>query len=1046
MKKNKVNKIFIYWLWACVALVGTSLILGASILIRIYHVPLNLKDLPQEVSKSIQAIAPQYRVSLNDAMLTWKGLGHPIFIDAKNVNIQDLHRRNLKVVLPELKVSFSLPLLLVGNFSIRTLEIIKPSLRFIYEDNSSLAPSSEVDDQFILTILEDFLNHKQHWKRVKHLKIVEANVKIEDLRGEGLFSIPSLTFMVERVNKMQKFHCLGGTEKNHFQLKGTCDFKAGEIFVDANINSNYSVKEDLQQNQKVKTVIPKNQEDQFFSGLKLPFYITSKIHYSKKEGLKEASIILKLDKGKIEIPSLFQHSIDIYKGDIEAIYSHNHFQLKKFRIQSGDAFIRGTAEGIWDKLTRAFTLQSKAETENVMLNDLSKFWPKNLAKTSRQWVIQNITQGKVPKATLKLDSMISLENKKTTFTLKNLNGTIKIQDATVSYLDGMPKVTHVRGEARYSSKDFLIAIDSGRIHQLLLKKGRVDIQNLDNVDQDIDIWLSLYGSLSHHLSLIDYKPLKYAEQFGLKPSQTFGEAETEVHLKFPLLTTITVNDIQADINSKLLNARFIDILAALPFELERGNFALKVNNKNLLFEGVGYVSKVPLKIIWQRNFISNADFQTKLAVTGVINEQVFKDGQTNWIQSFGGTAPFEINYLSKENAHGVLSAKVDLTNAHARILGWEKMGMTRGSLETSMTIRNGIPYKLNFIKAKVTDGIHIEGKGAFDDKGLTELTFPNFKVGYTNVHFSLLRQQNNAYLVKLWGKTLNLEPFLQDFLHTSKNQLESSFELNANINDVVLGVDRTIYNSELNMHYNKNIINQLNFRAGLSKKYPQAILEINLAYEDVHTRKIKLKTNYGGKFLKIFQIYDNVYEGDLNIIATHDDRLPHEPWQGKLVMKDFSLKKAPIFGKLLSLAFPTGVVDLFSEKGMSFSQFRSKFSANTNKIVLTKGRANGASLGLTFAGSVDLQKNNLQIHGSIIPAYYLNTILSKIPIIGELASGGKHEGLFSVSYTITGDSNKPEISVNPVSIFTPGFFRKIFEPEIDEEFEDSDDEFKELND
>jgi len=1048
MKKTIVNKIWVYCIWACVGLISAVLVLAASILIRLYYAPISLKDLPIEVSKSIQAIAPQYKVSFNDAKFMWKGFGHPLFIDAKNVILQDVNnRKKLKVVLPELKASFSLPSLLLGHFSIKTLEIIKPSLRFIHEKNSTLIPSEEVDDQFILTLLDNFLTHKKHWKRVKRLKIDEANIKIEDLKGERLLSIPSLTFVVERVDKRQKFHCMGGIEKNYFQVEGTYDYKAGEIFVDANINSDYAVKEAIQQNQKIKNAIPESQENQFFlSGLKLPFYLSSKFHYSEKEGLKEASLILKLDKGKIEIPSLFPHSLDIQKGIIEAIYSHNNFQLKKIEIQSGNVFVRGTTEGTWDKLTQTLTVQSKAEAGNVMLSDLNKFWPKNLAKTPRQWVIQNITQGKVPKATLNLDSVISLKNKKVISTLKNLNGTIKIQDATVFYLEGMPKVTHVRGEARYSSKDFLIAIDSGRTHQLVLKKGRIDIRNLDNENQDIDISLTLQGSLSHHLSLINHNPLKYVEQFGLKPSQILGEAETVVHLKFPLLTTITVNEIQADINSNLQNIRFSDILTAFPCELEGGNFTLKVNNKNMLFEGVGYVFKIPLKILWQKNFTSNADFETKLAVTGTINEQVFKDQQSNLIQGFGGTAPLEINYSSKGNAHGVLSAKVDLTNARGSILGLEKAGMTPGSLETSMEIRNGIPYKLHFVKAKVTDGIHIDGKGTFDDKGLKELNFPNFKVGYTDVHFSLLRQQNNIYLVKLRGKALNLEPFLQDSLHFSKNQLASSFELNASINDVVLGVDRTLYNSELNLHYNKNVINKLNFRARLSKKYPQAILEIDLAHEDIHTRKIKLKTNYGGKFLKIFQIYDNVYEGDLNIIATHDDRLPHELWQGKLVMKDFALKKAPVFGKLLSLAFPTGVVDLFSEKGMSFTRFRSKFSANANKIVITKGRANGASLGLTFAGSVDLQKNNLQIHGSIIPAYYLNTILSKIPIIGELASGGKHEGLFSVSYTITGDSNKPEISVNPVSIFTPGFFRKIFEPDIDEEFEDNDEEFKELND
>jgi hypothetical protein len=47
-------------------------------------------------------------------------------------------------------------------------------------------------------------------------------------------------------------------------------------------------------------------------------------------------------------------------------------------------------------------------------------------------------------------------------------------------------------------------------------------------------------------------------------------------------------------------------------------------------------------------------------------------------------------------------------------------------------------------------------------------------------------------------------------------------------------------------------------------------------------------------------------------------------------------------------------------------------------------------------------------------------------LIGELLGGEKGEGVFGVSYKVQGNSSNPRVLVNPLSILTPGIFRKIF--------------------
>ena len=94
---------------------------------------------------------------------------------------------------------------------------------------------------------------------------------------------------------------------------------------------------------------------------------------------------------------------------------------------------------------------------------------------------------------------------------------------------------------------------------------------------------------------------------------------------------------------------------------------------------------------------------------------------------------------------------------------------------------------------------------------------------------------------------------------------------------------------------------------------------------------------------------------------------------------------------------------------------------------------------MTIQGNMDRSLNNINLSGSVIPAYVLNSLLSKSPLLSQIITGGKHEGIFSVSYTVQGSRANPIVRVNPVSLFTPGFLRKIFDFDSKESEEEKND-------
>jgi hypothetical protein len=96
------------------------------------------------------------------------------------------------------------------------------------------------------------------------------------------------------------------------------------------------------------------------------------------------------------------------------------------------------------------------------------------------------------------------------------------------------------------------------------------------------------------------------------------------------------------------------------------------------------------------------------------------------------------------------------------------------------------------------------------------------------------------------------------------------------------------------------------------------------------------------------------------------------------------------------------------------------------KITIKDGVMSGPVLGGTVEGIIDYAKGNMDVKGAFVPAYMVNNLLNKIPLVGQLL-GGENEGLFSINYRAYGPITAPQITYNPLSAVAPGFLRKLFD-------------------
>lgn len=87
----------------------------------------------------------------------------------------------------------------------------------------------------------------------------------------------------------------------------------------------------------------------------------------------------------------------------------------------------------------------------------------------------------------------------------------------------------------------------------------------------------------------------------------------------------------------------------------------------------------------------------------------------------------------------------------------------------------------------------------------------------------------------------------------------------------------------------------------------------------------------------------------------------------------------------------------------------------------------GTGLGIHANGIINIKQQKVNLEGTIVPFNLINSAIKDVPIIGEILTGRKGEGVIAINYSAKGNLNDPTVRINPLSVLTPGFLRRIFD-------------------
>jgi len=203
--------------------------------------------------------------------------------------------------------------------------------------------------------------------------------------------------------------------------------------------------------------------------------------------------------------------------------------------------------------------------------------------------------------------------------------------------------------------------------------------------------------------------------------------------------------------------------------------------------------------------------------------------------------------------------------------------------------------------------------------------------------------------------------------------------------------------------------------------------KLALRLGDTAARQFTFESEDLGATLKLLGVADNVVGGRLTVSGQLSGSTGNQTVQGHIEGANYSVARAPIMARVLTLPSFTGILSMLSGEGLPFGTLRGDFTLSGGRVAVKNVVAFGEAIGITAGGWVDTERDRLDLQGTVAPAYALNSLLGNIPLFGQLF-GGSSQGMFAANYRLSGSTNDPDVSVNPLSALAPGILRQIFAP------------------
>ncbi|MGB5559289.1 MAG: AsmA-like C-terminal region-containing protein [Paracoccaceae bacterium] len=708
---------------------------------------------------------------------------------------------------------------------------------------------------------------------------------------------------------------------------------------------------------------------------------------------------------EVEPEGLFADPVGFAEGavDFRMRLSPFHVDIGQFVLSEGDERLQ--ASGTVTAGKEGWEASVDAKLNHIDRARLLTLWPVSVAPKTRDWFEANVSDGRVFGVDASIRVLPAIKPR--------IGLEFEFSDATIRYLKTLPEISGGSGYASLHDSSFSVALEAGAV--AAPAGGRIDLGGTtyrveDTTQKPPRAALELHGSsaITGALSILHEPPFNILRNSPLPVDLAEGRANFHASVGFEVRKGLKLPDIDFDVAAELR-----DVLSDVVVKGRRLTapvLNLVATPKLVEIGGPMRLGAASLNPTWRKIF--GPDEVGKSQVSGSLDlDQSFLDefsiGLPSGAVSGRGVGDFELQLEEGQPPRFSLDSDLKGIGLQIAALGWSKAASERGALQVAGTL-GPIP-QLDRIEISAQGLKATGGRVQLSESGqLQTAAFERVEVGgWLDAPVTLTgRGAGVVPAVSVQGGTIDV-----------RNAALGSGGGQARGGPIQLALDRLIVSEGITL---TGLTGDFDGAAGFGGTFSGrvnggAVVAGRLAPAR-NGSAIRIQSNNAGGVLRDAGVFKNGVGGVMDL--TLRPRQERGVYVGRLSVTNTRVVGAPALTEILSAISVVGLLDQVNGPGISFNQVDAEFRLSPRSVTLTRSSATGPSLGVSLDGVYDLRTKRMNMQGVLSPVYFLNGI-------GQIFSR-RGEGLFGFTFRLMGAADAPQVSVNPLSILTPGMFREIF--------------------
>lgn len=1050
--------------WALEALgvaVAGAVILAGVLAFRLSQGPVPVNFLSPYLVQALQGIDPGIDVAIGETVVIWSSTGETLQLRARDVHVRAPGGEE-RATVPELSVSLSIPALFHGMLAPSRLEVEGLRLRLVRTADGKIqfgnsgpdtAPAGTAPDQntqpgtpppeaaapapatasensgpflsndaikALIGLFAGAPDSTQRGSYLRRIEVLNAEVVLDDQKAGHVWQAPEahLSIVRDRTGTVATATLAVDLNGSHPKLDVHVRYRPGDTAL--------TVETDLSDLDPAAIAAAVDEPVTAPLGaLEAP--LTGVIRSSIGLDGTMQGVRLTLDAGAGQMFfSRLQLSdspdgVPIDSAHLDAHFSDALDLITVDRLDINLPTAQLTLSGQATLTAAVPDIHLEAQTALLPVPTLIRYWPEKVAVNAREWVAENLEGGFAENAHFVVD--LGPVGPNGTLDAKSVDGEFSVKGASIAFLRPLPDATDLTATAKFTTDTLSFAVESGKVGGLTIDDGKVTITGMNVHDQDLSVEAVAHGPLASAFEILDNPRLGFIKQLGIKAADAGGDMATRLRISMPLENHLTFDQVSLLANANLSSVSIPKI--ALGLDITDGALSLVVDKKGLLLKGKAKVAGEDADIAWEENFDKAASFQRRIDFRGTLDDAARETAGLSFAPYVTGPIDTEALITQYDSHRTGLEVIADLTPSTVTVsdFGWGKKAGDKGTAVVRATLRDDKLSSIDHMELRAGD-LTATGRLYFtkDGKSVEKAMLPKVAFGETDVEANISRNAKGAYVIRVKGPKFNVEPLLN--AHDDDENAEPGPPM---IVDVALGyarlgkgggaTDVTGHLEREGKHWNVMTIDGM--------VAPSKPMTVRMS-PDSNGRSFNVSATDAGAVLKELDITGNAVGGTLKLAGRYDDSDPHSPFKGKLELRNFHLERAPLLAKVLSVASLTGILNALTGQGIDFSELNANITYVGGTIYTDDLLAHGSAVGFTGKGNVDLRKQTIDLQGTVVPAYSLNSVLGNIPLLGSILTGPEGGGVFAANYRMRGSIEDPDVSVNPLSTLAPGILRNIF--------------------